>query len=150
MPQSLSSVTIHLIFSTKDRIAFLSSSLRAELYAYLSTVIRNSGSVAHRIGGTDDHIHLAVSVGRTISVSQLVEHIKVTTSRWIKTKDATLASFSWQRGYAALSIRTSDLPGLVQYIDGQIEHHRQVQFMEEYVKLLDECGVEYDQRYMFD
>jgi len=116
----------------------------------LSTVIRNSGSVAHRIGGTGDHIHIAVSVGRTIAISNLVEHIKVTTSRWIKTKDPSLSTFLWQRGYAALSLRTSDLPGLVLYIDGQIDHHRKISFMDEYLALLDECGVEYDQRYMFD
>ena len=150
MPQSLSSVTVHIIFSTKDRVPFLCLHIRDELFAYLSTVIRNSGSIAHRIGGTEDHIHLAVSVGRTIAISNLVEHIKVTTSRWIKTKDSTLSTLSWQRGYAALSLRTSELPGLVLYIDAQSDHHRKISFMEEYLALLDECGVEYDRRYMFD
>ena len=150
MPQSLSSITVHIIFSTKDRVPFLDASLRDELSAYLSTVIRNSGSIAHRIGGTEDHVHLAISVGRTITISQLVEQIKVTTSRWIKTKDPSLSTFSWQRGYAALSLRTSELPGLVLYIDGQMEHHRKHSFMDEYLALLDECGVEYDRRYMFD
>lgn len=119
MPQSLSIVVVHLIFSTKERVACLGASIRPSLHAYLATVARNAGCECYRVGGTADHVHLAVRLARTVTVAALIEELKTSSSRWLKTPQAELRSFTWQRGYAAFSVGPRDLAALVAYIDNQ-------------------------------
>ncbi len=150
MPQSLSLVVVHLIFSTKDREAFLDALLRPKLHAYLSTVARNMDAECYRAGGMADHVHLALRLPRTISIADLVEELKTASSKWVKTQSSKLAGFSWQRGYACFSVGPNDLGSLCEYIDKQEEHHRVKTFQEEYRMFLKKYGVEHDEAYVWD
>ena len=150
MPQSLSHIVIHIIFSTKNRWSCLGPSMRRPLYAYLATVTRNSKCEGYRVGGTWDHVHLAVRISRTISVAELVEKLKTSSSKWLKAQRIELHRFAWQRGYGAFSVSRNDLNDLLAYIDNQEEHHRIRTFEEEYLALLDDHGVKYDKRYVWD
>ena len=69
MPQSLSLLLVHLVFSTKDRYPFLDAAVRPSLYAYLATVARNQGHECYRVGGVADHVHLAIRLSRTVTVA---------------------------------------------------------------------------------
>src|SRR6185436_13695318 len=124
MPQSLSLVVIHVIFSTKERVPHLDEAVRPRLHAYLATVARNAGCEAYRVGGVADHVHLAIRLSRTITIADLVEILKTSSSKWVKTQFPALAAFSWQRGYGCFSIGPSDLDALRAYIDDQENHHR--------------------------
>jgi REP element-mobilizing transposase RayT len=137
-------------FSTKDRIGYLDDSVRAKMHAYLASCSRSLGCFCFEVGGTEDHVHIAVSLPRTLTISKMVEEIKVGSSAWIKKEEPSLSCFSWQRGYAAISFSPSDSAPVVRYIERQIEHHRQVSFMDEYKAILEQAGIEYDPRYMFD
>lgn len=150
MPQSLSLVVIHVIFSTKDRAPFLDAPTRPALRAYLSTVARNAGCDAYRVGGVEDHVHLAIRLSRTITIANLVEMLKTSSSKWIKTQSAELGDFAWQRGYACFSVGPLDLGALCGYIDGQEEHHRKRTFQEEFRNFLEKYGVEYNEAYVWD
>jgi REP element-mobilizing transposase RayT len=150
MPQSLSLVIVHLTFSTKDRAACLDSVVRPSLHAYLATVSRNFGCECFRTGGVADHVHLAVRLSRTVTIAALVEELKTASSKWLKTQQAPLRGFAWQRGYGAFSVAPADLSKLVTYIDSQEEHHRTRSFQEEYRALLKKYGVEFDERYVWD
>ena len=150
MPQSLNHVLIHLIFSTKDRSPCLSPSIGPSLHAYLATVARNAGCECPRVGGVADHVHLAVQLSRTITIAALVEELKTTSSKWIKTQAPELAAFAWQRGYGVFSVRPGELGKLVAYIDNQVEHHKKQSFQDEYRMFLKKYGVEYDERYVWD
>ena len=150
MPQSLSLVILHVIFSTKERHQFLDTDTRPKLHAYLATVARNAGCEAYRVGGVADHVHLAIRLSRTITIADLVETLKTSSSKWLKTQSPELAAFSWQRGYGAYSIRPSDLDALRAYIDGQEEHHRTRTFQDEYRAVLTKYGIEFDERYVLD
>jgi putative transposase len=150
MPQSLSMVLIHLIFSTKDRFACIHKTLRPALHAYLATVSRDCGCEAYRVSGTGDHIHMAIRISRALSISDFVMKIKTVSSAWIKEQSPELRNFSWQRGYGAFSISPSDLEALIRYIANQEEHHRMKTFEEEYRAILVLNGVEYDERYVWD
>src|SRR5688500_10855816 len=132
MPQSLSSVLVHLVFSTKDRKPCIEPAVREKLHPYLATVARNADCECFRIGGESDHVHLAVRLSRTITMAGLIEDLKVTSSKWIKTQQGGLENFAWQRGYGAFSVGNGDLAALIAYIDGQEEHHRVRTFQEEY------------------
>jgi putative transposase len=150
MPQSLSFVLIHVIFSTKDRAAVLDEAVRAELYLYLATLVRNDGCECYRVGGAADHVHLAIRLSRTMTVAKLVEEMKSSSSRWIKGKSPALAKFAWQRGYGAFSVGPADLQALIGYIDAQEVHHRKHSFQDEFRALLKKYGVEWDERYVCD
>jgi len=150
MPQSLSFLLVHIVFSTKDRAAVLAPAVRPGLHAYLATVARNADCECYRVGGVADHVHLAIRLSRTITTAQLVQEVKTSSSKWLKTQSPALANFAWQRGYGAFSVGTSDLDALRHYIDTQEEHHRTRTFQDEYRGFLTKYGVEYDERYVWD
>ena len=150
MPQSLSLVIVHVIFSTKERRPFLNPDTRPKLHAYLATVARNAGCEAYRVGGVVDHVHLAIRLSRTITIADLVETLKTSSSKWVKTQSPDLADFSWQRGYGIFSIGRSQLGDLVAYIEDQEKHHRRRTFQEEFRELLNRYGVNFDEAYVWD
>jgi REP element-mobilizing transposase RayT len=150
MPQSLDHVLLHLIFSTKDRFQALGDSVRPSLHAYLATVSRNAGCECPRAGGVADHVHLAIRFSRTLAIAALVEELKTSSSKWLKTQSPELSAFTWQRGYAVFSVGPADLDSLLNYIDGQEEHHRTRTFQEEYRMFLTKYRVAYDERYVWD
>ena len=150
MPQSLSYILIHVIFSTKDRAPVLDQSICPSLHAYLATIARNLDCECYRVGGVADHVHLAIRLARTITVAQLVGEIKTTSSKWLKEQSEALDDFSWQRGYGAFSVGPGHLDALKQYIDTQPEHHRTRTFQEEYRAFLEKYHIPFDERYVWD
>lgn len=150
MPQSLAYVLTHLVFSTKDRAGVLNASVRPGLHAYLATIARNLDCECFRVGGTADHVHLAIRMSRTITIAKIIEEMKTCSSKWLKTQSPSLADFAWQRGYGAFSVGPADLEALVQYLDKQEEHHRTRTFQEEFRAFLTKYGMAYDERYVWD
>ena len=142
MPQSLSLLIAHIVFSTKNRAPLLDVSVRPSLHAYLATVARNIGVDCYRVGGVADHVHLAVRLSRTDTVANLVEELKTSSSKWLKTQSPELAGFSWQRGYGVFSVGPANLEDLLRYIDNQAEHHRAHNFQDEYLGFLKKYGIE--------
>src|SRR2546423_13025908 len=86
MPQSLSSILIHLVFSTKGREPFITPAIETELHPYMATILRELKCPSFAIDGATDHVHILFSLARTITVADLVEELKTSTSKWIKTK----------------------------------------------------------------
>lgn len=150
MPQSLSSILIHLIFSTKNREPLISESIEPELHPYLASIFRRLRSPSLAIGSADDHIHCLFSLSRVIKIADLVEEIKADSSKWIKTKGAEFRNFYWQRGYGAFSIGQSQVPDLKRYVARQRAHHQRVTFQDEYRKFLKSYGIDFDERYVWD
>ena len=150
MPQSLSQVILHIVFSTKERRLWLDPEIRPRMHAYLATVCRDCGCEAYRVGGAADHVHIAARLARTISQSELLEKIKKTSSAWIKRQGSQYGGFCWQGGYGDFSIGWSQLEELLRYIDRQEQHHRTKTFQEEYRDLLRKNHVEFDEKYVWD
>jgi len=150
MPQSLSKVLLHVVFSTKNREKTIYKHLRGLLHAYLAGLCRARGSEAYRVGGPDDHVHIACTLPRTITMAKLVEEIKKPSSIWMKQQEGGAPNFSWQAGYGIFSLGQSQLPMILQYIDNQEEHHRTKSFKEELLELLEKYGVDYDEKYLWD
>ena len=142
MPQSLSYVLVHLVFSTKQRRPFLSDAIRGEMHAYLASVLNGSENICVRVGGVADHVHVAMFLARTESTSRVVERLKVSSSKWIK--------FGWQRGYAAFSVGLSDRAALVRYIDAQGTHHQRRDYQAEMRAMFAKYGVAFDERFVWD
>jgi putative transposase len=150
MPQSLSAILIHLVFSTKNREPFITPAIETELHPYLAKIFRELKSPSLTINGASDHVHILFSLGRVIKVADLVEEVKTESSKWIKTKGREFRNFHWQRGYGALSIGQSNVVALKRYISNQKQHHRGITFQDEYRKFLKSYRIEYDERYVWD
>jgi len=150
MPQSLDNVLLHIVFSTKDRTPCLGNSVRPALHAYIATVARNAGCECPRVGGVSDHVHLAIQFSRTTTIASLVEELKTSSSKWLKTEFSQLTGFAWQRGYGVFSVGPADLAALLTYIDEQEEHHRTRTFQEEYRAFLKKHRIFHDERYVWD
>lgn len=151
MPQSLSQVYIHLVFSTKNRLNLITQSIAPDLYGYMATVFHEEcRSTARLIGGIEDHIHALFNLSRTWCIADVVQAVKVSTSKWIKTQGALQSNFSWQAGYGAFSVSRSNLADVEDYIRRQKEHHRRIDFKSEFRTLLERHDVEYDERFVWD
>ena len=150
MPQSLSHVLVHIIFSTKNREPWIVAGVRERLHAYLATVGRDNGAFVYRVGGVADHVHMVCTLPRTVSQSDLLEELKKHSSRWIKELDPRLAGFAWQRGFGIFSVSQSRLDEVIAYVTTQEEHHHTLSFQEEYRNFLKKHAVEFDERYVWD
>jgi len=150
MPQSLSLAILHVVFSTKDRVPFLTPDILPALHAYLAGIARHGDGQCYRVGGVADHVHLVIRLSRTVSIADLVSELKTSSTRWLKERSPMLSQFSWQRGYGAFSVGPRDLETVIAYIDGQEEHHRTRTFQDEYRAFLKNYGIEFDERYVWD
>jgi REP element-mobilizing transposase RayT len=149
MASTLTRILIHVVFSTKDRQPFIPRDHMQALFAYFGGICRGNKCVLEAAGGMPDHVHLLVSMAKTIALSDLLMQIKRDSSAWVKTQEWRPREFGWQDGYAALSIGASQVAAVRKYLANQAEHHRVRSFREELVVLLDRYGVEYDPRYVF-
>jgi len=100
MPQSLSQVIIHIVFSTKERRPWLDPEIRPRTHAYLATVCRDCECQAYRVGGTADHVHIAARLARTISQADLLEKIKRPPPPGLNAKAASMRIFSGRQATA--------------------------------------------------
>ena len=101
-------------------------------------------------GGHIDHVHLAVGLSRTLSISKLIEKIKTETSRWAKDVEGGDPNFSWQSGYGVFSISHSNLEAVKHYIETQEDHHAKRSFQDEFRLMCEKHGIEIDERYVWD
>jgi putative transposase len=109
MPQSLAKVSIHLVFSTKDREPVLADEWRDELFHVLGGIANNLGCQSLIVGGMPDHVPMLFQLSRTISVADAVSKIKSTSSAWINQTRGRSTPFHWQGGYAVFSISQANV-----------------------------------------
>ena len=150
MPQSLALLLVHLVFSTKNREPWIRGAIEPELFAYGTTVLTSAGCPTLAMNGTADHVHALLNLSRTMSIAQIVEELKTSTSKWIKTKEADFRGFHWQAGYGAFSVSPSNIEDVIQYIRRQHEHHRRQSFQNEFRALLERHKIPFDERYVWD
>ena len=148
MPATHLSLYYHLVFSTKSRLPWIRDSWEQRLHSYIGGIIRELGGVAGEIGGISDHIHILASLKATCCLADVMKEIKASSSGWIH-RTLRYRRFGWQSGYGAFTVSRSDVDATKQYIRGQKEHHRKRTFMEEYLDLLRQNGIEFDAKYLW-
>lgn len=148
MPQSLSRVLVHLVFSTKNREPLLVPSVRDRTFAYLGGTLSAIGCSPIVVGGVADHVHALFVLAKTLAVSKVVEEVKKESSKWAK--QHIHPTFYWQSGYGAFSVSPSNVEAVRGYIQNQEEHHRERSFQDEFREFLQRHGVEWDERYVWD
>ncbi|MEO5893909.1 MAG: IS200/IS605 family transposase [Ferruginibacter sp.] len=150
MSQSLVANYIHITFSTKHRQPFIQAPYEEKLHKYLSGICNKMECDLIKIGGFTDHIHILCKLSKKITLIKLLEELKSHSSKWMKTKDGSLANFYWQDGYGAFSVNPSEIEKVILYIGNQHEHHKKINFQNEYRAFLKKYQVVYDERYVWD
>jgi len=149
MPNTFTQVHIHAVFTVQNRISLISKSWEDRLYRYITGIIQNNGHKLLIINGIPDHIHILFGMRPNQSLSDLMQDIKGDSSRWINENKLVPGKFSWQEGYGAFSYAKSQVPTVIKYIQDQELHHAKRTFIDEYRKMLEDFGIEYDERYIF-
>ncbi len=151
MSQSLVKNLIHLVYSTKDREAWIPDDVSDSLCAYQAGIFRRWDSPALIIGGIEDHVHSLFTLSKNHAIKKIVEEVKKGSSRWMKTGHGTgNKQFKWQAGYAGFSVSRSNADQVRAYIENQREHHQTMTFQDELRILFQHYGVEHDERYVWD
>jgi REP-associated tyrosine transposase len=94
MPQSLSNIPVHLVFSTKNRQPIIHHDHRDELHAYMGGIIRDLHGTLLKTGSVEDHIHMLIVHPKTCTPAELVKKIKTGSSKWLKTQSPQYAKLS--------------------------------------------------------
>ncbi len=121
------------------------SEWRTKLYGYLSGVLTNHQGHLIRASGTADHVHLLMELRPAIAVAEAMRLLKANSSKWIHETFVSDRDFAWQAGYGAFSVSPSNAPAVMQYINGQEEHHQRLTFQDEFRLLLKKHGIDYDE-----
>jgi putative transposase len=146
MGSTFSSLHHHIVIATKNRRPLIKPDWRPQLHQYLGGAIRGLGAVPQIAGGVEDHVHLLIGLTTSTAPADLVRELKKASSGWAsKHHDST---FSWQEGYGIFSVSWSHCGLVRKYIANQEEHHRRVDFLEEYKRLLKRNGIAYNPKWL--
>jgi putative transposase len=127
------SVNIHFVWSTKNRIPFLSThDQRQALWLHIKENAEKKEIYIDFVNGYTDHCHCLVSLGADQTMSKVMQLIKGESSYWVNKTQLCTQKFEWQDEYFAVSVSQSQLPIVRNYIKNQEHHHRKKTFQDEY------------------
>lgn len=149
MAGTYTQIHLHLVFAVQNRLSLIQSSWKDRLYQYITGIIQQHKHKMIIINGMPDHLHIVIGMRPTQSLSDLLQDIKGSSSKWINAHKLVPGKFTWQEGYGAFSYGRSQLPKLIDYVKTQEEHHKKTTFLEEYKEFLKAFEVEFDERYIF-
>lgn len=150
MANTYTQIYIQIVFAVKGRQNLIIKENREELHKFITGIVSNRGQKLFAVFAMPDHVHILVSVGPTISISDLVRDIKAGSSKFINEKKWMNEKFNWQEGYGAFSYSKSGVDTVVKYILNQEEHHKNKSFKNEYLDFLEKFEIEYDSKYLFE
>ena len=124
--------------------------LEPKLWAYMGGIARNIKTKALLIGGTENHVHILLSLNSSTTIAKAIQIIKGNSSKWVRCISKEYQNFQWQEGYGAFGVSISGKEQTFNYIQNQKEHHKKMTFEEEFLAFLEKHGIEYDHRYIWD
>lgn len=150
MANTYTQIYLQIVFTVKGRANLISNSIKEELQKYTTGIIKNRKHQVLAIKFMPDHVHIFIIYNHTQSLPDLVRDIKSDTSLFINEKRLIQGKFEWQRGYGAFSYSSWDIEKIKNYVNRQEEHHKKTKFKEEYLEMLKEYQVRYNEQYLFD
>ncbi len=150
MANTYSQIYIQVVFAVEGRQNLIQSEWKHELYKYITGIVTNHKQKLISIGGVADHIHILIGFKPNFEISKLVQEIKANSSRFINQKRFVKGKFRWQEGFGAFSYSRSQLDTVIRYIENQEKHHSKQTFRDEFVGLLKNFEIEYDENFLFE
>ena len=149
MANTYTQIYIQYVFAVQNRVSLIDESWQTDLYKYMSGIIEKHENKMFTINGMPDHIHILISMNPKQSPSDLMFHVKRSSSLWINDNKFCSGRFSWQEGFGAFSYGKSQIPMIARYIENQQRHHKKQTFIEEYIDFLKAFEIDYDERYIY-
>ncbi len=149
MANTYTQIYVQAVFAVKHRHGLIRTDWQEDLYRYMTGIVQKQGHKLIAINGMPDHIHAFIGLNPKQSISELMQYLKMDSSKWINDQKLVRGHFEWQSGYGAFSYSHSQINTVVQYIKNQQEHHREKTFLEEYALFLRKFEVPHDERYVF-
>ena len=142
-------ILYQIVFATKNNENTMIESGQEKLYKYIWGILKNKKCHLYRIGGVEDHLHIITHIHPTVAIAYLVKDMKLAASSFIKSQNIFPNFNGWQDGYGGFTYAISAKDNLIEYVKNQKEHHKKVSFRDEYINLLKEHGIEFDEKYLF-
>jgi putative transposase len=149
MANTYSQIYIQTVFAVSNRESLLRKEFREDVFKYISGIVTNQGQKLIAINGVEDHLHTLIGLKPRMALADLVQDIKVDSSKFINDKKLVHGRFSWQEG-RAVSYGHSQLDAVIRYIQNQEKHHQRRPFKDEYLTLLRKFDIAFDEKYVFD
>lgn len=149
MANTYSQIYIQIVFAVAGRLNLIEKKWKDELYKYITGIVKKNNQKLIAIGGVENHIHILLGIKPNIALSDLVRDIKANSSRFINEKRFVKGKFAWQEGFGAFSYSHSQLDDVIRYIQNQEDHHKNINFKDEYLKFLKRYAIEFDDKYLF-
>jgi putative transposase len=149
MANTYHQIYLQTVFAVKYRKAMLDKAWRSTVWGVIGNLINETGCKTLIVNGVEDHVHCLVGLKPAISVSELLKIIKAKSSKYINDHKLTPQRFEWQEGYGVFSYSKEQVENVYQYIMNQELHHHKLTFREEYISMLNEFNIPYDEQYIF-
>jgi len=149
MANTYHQIYIQTVFAVKYRQAMLDTEWRSHIFAVIGNLINETGCKTIIVNGVEDHVHCFIGLRPVVSVSELMKSVKAKSSKYINDHNLASERFEWQEGYGVFSYSQSHISNVYNYIKNQEEHHKNQTFKDEYLELLREFRIEYDEQYLF-
>ena len=140
---------VQAVFAVKYRKAIIQKSWRSDFLAVIGNQINDTGCKTIIVNGVEDHVHCFFHLAPTIAISDVMQKVKSKSSGWLNRQKLLDSTFEWQTGYGAFSYSKAHVDNLYHYILNQEQHHKKQSFKVEYLEMLKEYGVAYDEQYLF-
>lgn len=141
-------ILYQLVFTTKDRENTMLADGQERLYRFIWGVLKNKNCHLYRINGTENHLHIVTHIHPMVAPGLLIKDIKLASSKMIKNENLFPSFNGWQDGYGAFTYAFSAKDNLIEYVKNQKEHHKIFSFRDEYLALLKEHEIEFDEKYL--
>jgi len=142
-------IIYQIVFGTKNKESTLTKENRSKLFEYILGILQNNKCHVYCINGVEDHIHIVSQIHPAVGLAWLIKDIKLASSAFIKEKALFENFVGWQVGYGAFTYSIKEKDNLIEYVKNQEEHHKRITFREEYIGLLTEHGVKFEEKYLF-
>lgn len=149
MAKSYTNLIYHIVFATKERRPLITNDRKPRLYEYIGGTIRGLGGISLAINGVEDHVHVLAKLRPDKALSDVLRDLKANSSGWMHDVFPDARDFSWQRGYGAFTVSTSQIAGVAKYIAEQEVHHGNRTFEEEFISLLEKNEIDFDAKYLW-
>ena len=149
MANTYHQIYLQTVFAVKYRVAVLDKAWRSTVQGVIGNLINETGCKTIIVNGVEDHMHCFLGLKPVVSVSELMKTVKAKSSKYINDHNLTNERFEWQEGYGVFSYRRRDVEQIYNYIKNQEAHHQKQSFKDEYLELLKEFEIGYDEQYLF-
>jgi len=149
MANTYHQIYLQTVFAVKYRTAVLDKVWRSTIQGVIGNLISETGCKTIIVNGVEDHMHCFLGLKPVVSVSELMKTVKAKSSKYVNDHYLTKERFEWQEGYGAFSYRQRDVDQIYKYVQNQEAHHQKQTFKDEYLELLKEFEIGYDEQYIF-